>query len=140
MSLNQDDVVKATKKNVLTDLCNRLDFKKQSNKCQIPHNFVSGLIHSHKTVFPWLTRDTINNELRRRKGAGICSSVQAPLITTGVTDVARTDKDSDERKKGGRPLGSTDKSLKMKEDAVIATKNEITEMFSNAKKKAGKKG
>ena len=42
-------------------------------------------------------------------------------------------------KKGGRPLGSTDKTLKLKYDAVIATKNEIAVLFSNAKKKSGKK-
>ena len=89
MSLNQDNVVKATKKRILTDLCNRLDLKKQSNKCRIPRNFVSGLIHSHKTVCPWLTRDIINHEMRRRASAGTFYREDTlNPTTTSVEDVS----------------------------------------------------
>ena len=56
-----------------------------------------------------------------------------------MIEVVRIDEDSDSKKKGGRPFGSTDKTLKLRDDAVIATKNEIAVLFSNAKEKSGKK-
>ena len=54
-----------------------------------------------------------------------------------MIDVARTDDDSNNRR--GGVVGSTDKSFKLKEDAIITTNNEIARMFNNAKENADKK-
>ena len=90
---------------MLNELCTIIDLKKKEYNGRILIGFVATLVKSHTVVCHWITRDTINNELRRHKGADISSSVQAPRITTGVIDVARTDYNSDNRK-GGRPVGN----------------------------------
>ena len=135
MSVNQDDVGKATKKNILTNLCNRLDLK--NNQTSVGFRVGSYLgIHSHKTVFPWLTRDTINNEIRQRVRAGnLYREELIHQVTTSAKDVF----DSIEWVKGGRPVGTTDTAKKHCENAVLATQNEVAGLYERVKKQAGKK-
>ena len=139
--INQNKVAKATKKCILDNLCNRIDLKKEDNG-RIPFGLVARLVESHKNVCPWLTRDAINNELRRRKRVGICSQSTANSTTTSVenvadAEVAVADSDSDtdlqRRVSGGRPVGTTDKQMKKREDALIASKNEIAIVYNIAR-------
>ena len=136
-SENQIEIAKATKKNIVNDLCNTIDLQRQTNKGRVPMGFVAGLIKSHLSVCPWLTRDTLNNELRRRKrlGSHLISSTNASLVTTSVTDIVV----AAPRTKGGRPSGTTDVKKKNSEMAIIAAKNEICLQFDKDKKRAGKK-
>ena len=53
---------------------------------------VSELIDSHQAVLPWLTRDNINNTLRKRdreKGTVVITT-NAALMTTDVTETTPT--------------------------------------------------
>ena len=134
---NQNEIAKATRKNIVNDLCNTIDLQKQTNKGRVPMGYVAGLIKSHLSVCPWLSRDALNNELRRRKrlGCNLIMSRDANLVTTSVTDIAVTAP----RIKGGRPSGTTDVNRKNSEMAIIAAKNEICLQFDEDKKRAGKK-
>ena len=55
---------KAAKLSILTKLCYKIDQVKQRQN-RIPYGFVSGLVTESKSVFPWVTRDAINNHYRR---------------------------------------------------------------------------
>ena len=55
---------KAAKLSILTELCCKIDQVKQRQN-RIPYGFVSGLVAESKSVFPWVTRDKINNHYRR---------------------------------------------------------------------------
>ena len=87
--LNQAKIAKVTKHKILDDLCNQIDLKKQTITGRIPYNYVARLVASHSTVCPWLTRDCINNEMRRRKKKGIFHSTlgSATVDTTSVHTV-----------------------------------------------------
>ena len=69
--VNQDDTAKNLKAKILSDICNQIDLKKQTIDARIPRGYITGLVASHAAVCPWLNRDVINNELRRRKKKGI---------------------------------------------------------------------
>ena len=138
-SRNQIEIAKATKKSILHDMCNTIDQAKQNNAGRVPFGFVAGLVRSHAAVCPWLSRDALNNEMRRRgkRGSLLMISAHANQITTSVIDLAVAIGD---QKKGGRPSGTTDERKKNDELAVIASKNEICLQYDeDRKKKVGKK-
>jgi len=104
----------------------------------LSYGFVANLVIFHAAVCPWLSRDKLNNTMRKRKRMGnLFLSASTNLITTGVTEnaVAAPVK----RVKGGRPLGTTYITKKNCELAVIAAKNEISERYDTDTNKAGKK-
>ena len=55
---------KAAKLCILTELCYKIDQVKQRQD-RIPYGFVSGLVRESRSVFPWVTRDAINNHYRK---------------------------------------------------------------------------
>ena len=137
---NSTEIAKSTKKAILNDLCDQIDLRKQENKGRVPMGYITGLVKSHTDVCPWLSRDALNNEMRRRKKSGIFLLVSpdaASHVTTSVPDIAAVA--PVERKKGGRPSGTTDARKKNCEFAVTAAKNEICMLFDRDKRKAGKK-
>lgn len=85
--------------------------------------FVAELIKSRLSVCPWLTRNTLNNELRRRKrlGSQLLLSTNTSHDTNSVIDTAAAAPCT----KGGMPAGTTDVKKKNSEMAIIAAKNEI---------------
>ena len=145
ISTNKNRSAKDTKAMILTDLCNLIDLKKETITGQIPHGVVAGVVASHKTVCPWITRDVINNELRRQNKMGIFNSpLPSDQVTTSVTDlvIAATDSFFEEncvRTKGGRPAGTSDLKKRHGELAVTASKNEIATMFQSEKKSKERK-
>ena len=137
---NQNDIVQAIRKNILSDLCNTINLRRQNNDGRIPMGYMQAMVNNMRDVCPWITRDVINNELRRRKrlGTDLIFCEPANLATTGVTDAADAAVPQNTRSKGGRPEGITDESKKNSEFAVIAAKNEISLTFAKDKKKSGK--
>ena len=143
---NAKRLAKAAKDTILTDLCNSIDIKKRENNLsrddRIPRGFVAGLVAGVKPVCPWISRDAINNEYRRRRKNGIFYiEAGASLTTTGAVDIARNTV-SDitlERKKGGRPVGASNKNKNNLKLAVIASKNEIATLYKAERDQAGKK-
>ena len=139
--VNQNDIAQATRKNILKDLCDTINLRIQDNNGRLPMGYMKSMVSNMQVVCPWLTRDVLNNELRRRKRLGddSISCEPATLATTGVTDEADAAVPQNTRSKGGRPEGITDESKKNSEFAVIAAKNEISLTFTKDKKQAGKK-
>jgi len=123
-SRNQIETAKATKKSILNNLCNTIDQAKQNNAGRVPFGFVAGLVQSHVAVCHWLSRNALNNEMRRRNKGGslLLISAHDNQIATSAIDLTVA---MDNQKKGGRPSGTTDESNKNNELAVIASKNEI---------------
>ena len=80
-------------------------------------------------VCPWLSRDALNNEMRRRASSGnaLIDSVRANQITTSVADLVVA------RNTGGRPGGSSDAKKRNVEKVVIAAKNELCEQYNKDK-------
>ena len=129
---NQYEIANRLRSKIISDLCNQIDLKKQTIDARIPRGYISGLIKSHAAVCPWLNRDVINNELRRRKKNGIFDSGYTPAIniTTSVTDSALVGTDPDlNRTKRGRPEGTTDENKKRYEYAILSSKNEIVDLI-----------
>ena len=135
-SKSQIEIAKATKQNIVNDLCNTIDLQRQTHEGWAPIGFVAGLIKSHLSVWPWLTRNTLNNELRRCKtlGSQLFLSTDASLGKTSVTDTSV----ATPRTKGGRPAGTTNVKKKNSEMAIIAAKKEISLQYHTDKKWAGK--
>ena len=131
---NQTDIVKATKQSILDALCNQIDQQiTNSTNGKLPYGYVASLVKGHAAVCPWLTRDSINNEMKRRKqkGKSLVISTTANQITTSVTDLAVI---APERKKGGQPDGTTNLKKKRCEVATSLAKNEICNIFIEDKK------
>ena len=135
--LNQSTIAKVTKHKILDDLCNQIDLKRQTITGRIPYNYITCLVTSHSTVCPWLTRDCINNLMRRRKKKSIFHSALGSAIpdTTSVNVITPPSTPSIPalRIKGGQPVGTTQKKIKHDELVVLAAKNEITEIFVKEK-------
>ena len=135
---NQADIVKATKQGILVALCNQID--QQTNNSvngKLPYGYVAGLVKGHAAVCPWLTRDSINNEMKcRKQKSKLLVLTTTNLMTTSVTDLAAVT--PGDRKRGGRPDGATNLKKRMCEVATSSAKNEICVTFLNDKKKAGK--
>ena len=154
---------KAAKISILTELCSKIDQVIQEQN-RIPYGFVSQLVADSKSVFPWVTRDAINNHYRRLKNK---QQQAAPLIPPPVNEIDLdgqggdcpslmsnlTDDSSNgtsishapptilptKRLKGGRAKGETEKKKQKLAEAIVAAKNEITETFLKMMKTANGK-
>ena len=140
---------KAAKLSVLTELCYKIDHVKQKQD-RIPYGFVRDLVAESKSVFPWVTRDAINNHYRKiqvqpnppppppplniidLEDTGDCPSLSSTLTDDPVL-----------RAKGGRAKGETEQKKQQLADAVVAAKNEIAKLFletvNTAKATTGKR-
>ena len=84
-SQNQTDIAKETKQSILCNLCDTIDQAKHDNEGRLPFGFVAGLVQSHVAVCPWVSRDALNNEMRRReKSSRLLKRTQPSQITTSV--------------------------------------------------------
>ena len=140
-SINQNETAKQLKQAILQRLCNQIDLKKQHPNDRLPHCFLARLVASHQAVCPWLNRNVINNEIRRRKKKGIFH-ILTPAVdaaTSATEDASVIGEESNIRTKGGRPVGSTANKRKHDEYALLASKNEIINTYQTKKKAAGKK-
>ena len=99
--------------------------------------FISGLVHSHKIVCPWLTRDAINNEMRRRARDGIF--YREELMNPATTRVEDSF-DSIGQVKGKRHVGTNDTAKKHCENAVLATKMKLQGYMKGQKSKLVRNG
>ena len=151
MLIEPNRTAKAAKKVVLTDICNTIDTNKRSCSLglhdRIPHGLVAQMVNNVTSVCPWVTRDSINNEYRKRQRqghfylnertgdnptiidvTGVAPRTVSPTLTLDVV-----------RARGGRPVGSTNESKQNGKMCYIATKNEIAIQYSLERRAAGKK-
>ena len=135
-------IAKAAKDAVLAELCNSIRFKRNeqsSNRTgNIEYGYVARQISGVNRVCPDITRNDVYNELRRQdKNANQSEHVEIPTPTDNM-EAEDTDGVA-ARKKGGRPVGSTDVNKKVCVLSVIAAKNEIAITLDCEKKALGKK-
>ena len=130
-SINQNETAKQLKQAILQRLCNQIDLKKQHPNDRLPHCFLARLVASHEAVCPWLNRNVINNEIRRRKKKGIFY-ILTPAVdaaTSATDDASAIGDKSNIRTKGGRPVGNIDNKRKHDEYTALACKNEIIHTY-----------
>ena len=138
-------IAKAAKDAVLAELCNSIRFKKNEQSSNVAGNieygYVARQISGVNRVCPDITRNDVYNELRRHKRiANQSAKVKNPTPTDNNHVLEAVDTDGVAvRKKGGRPVGSTDVNKKVCELSVIAAKNEIALTLDSEKKALGKK-
>ena len=139
------NIAKATKKVILSDLCNTIDIKRaeyEANNEILPYGFIAQQIAGVNVICPGLTRHDVNNELRRRKRKEVVCSVTTDITLTGEGNIVPAPVetvDPIDRNKGGRPTGSTKSKRRVCELALLAVKNEIATTYESERKLAGKK-
>ena len=89
-SENQIEIAKATKQSIVNDLCNTIDLQRQTNKGRVPRSFVAGLLRSHMTICPWLTRDALNNELYTKPYSVCLYSVCSYFVILQYVNIVHT--------------------------------------------------
>ena len=104
---NQKDIARETRNNILNDLYNTINLRRQNNDGRLLMSCIAAVVKDTQAVCPWITCDIINDELRYRKrlGTDLVVSNDADLATTSVTDVAVV---QNKRLKGDRPDGMND--------------------------------
>ena len=183
-------------------LCLRVWEEKIKCSGKLPHGFITKLVKQNITLFPSLTRDTINNALRKHLKAGIAcptsyakhhpmnlinnvrskesgssppnNAASPPNNTTSPpnNDAAQPNNDPDDAApsgvlpsvpsspttptipspisvtpspqkglnlKGGRPKGTTIANKKNKEIAIVASINEVADIYQKERKEAIRK-
>ena len=115
-------------KTVVDSIANRIEEEAFKNDGKIPYGLVAKEVNDAKTIFPNLqiTRDHINNTLRRRK-KNMQSSLSSIVSPNPTSKPATT--------KIGRPTGTTDKRKRSECMNVKAAKNEICQIYHDEKKR-----
>ena len=133
---------KADKKRYLDEIAEKIDAERKKNNGKLPHGFTANFEKQFKTCCPSINRNSINHHYRvwskNRASVTLVSNSQNDVAiddatTAEVTRPITNHSDSDEKKKGGRPKGSTDQRKKELADAIVAAKNEITQKYYEAK-------
>jgi hypothetical protein len=140
---------KVAKLSILSELCCKIDQVKQSQN-SIPYGFVSGLLTESKAVFPWVTRDAINNHYRsvhnrpqppspllpplneiNLEDVSDCPSLTSNLTEDDIMDdthipLAPPTIRPTIRLKGGRAKGETEKKKEKLAEAIVAANLNLT--------------
>ena len=120
---------KATWKQTLDDLSERIFVTRQGNNGAVPHRFMANLIAAMKNECPWLNRDIINYHYNRWSSKRVQDDVVvaiAPIVSThDEVSIMNQPETLPERNKGGCPKGTTNRIKKELSDAIIAAKNKI---------------
>ena len=114
--------------------------KKKEITGRIPHNLIASLVASHKTVCPWVTRDSINNEMRRRRKIGIFILRDKALIKTQLVWMtlhlppSQYTKHCIKIKRWTTCWNNSEEKETRWVSSIIRQKNEITEIFVKEKR------
>ena len=94
---------KVVNKVVFVELCSQLDKAKQENNGKPPYGFVAKQVKKMQLVCPWLSRDMVMNEYRRR-------SRQLNVAGVKVSTEAASKNVQSNKSKNGRPIGTMKKT------------------------------
>ena len=131
--------VAATKQAVLKALSKCLHEVAKKNNGKLPYGHMQSYVKENRRLYDWVTRDALNSAYTRYKkdlldetpvyqveisigseSSGTISTLSQSL-SFGSDGAVVID-----RKKGGRPVGTTDENKQKKIDNIIAMKNDIT--------------
>ena len=85
-----NDIAKATKNAILSDICNTIYIKKSecnANNKILPYGFITEQIAGVNIVCPGITRHDVNNEFCRRKRQGAFKCVTTDITLTGEGNI-----------------------------------------------------
>ena len=141
-------VAKEAKSAVLRKLCDQIDdIKRDKGNDRIPYGFVAEQVKAMEDVCPWITRNSIMNFYRKQTKKKPVSTAIVPVEETAIVPVEEsviilreetaivpreeaaivpwTETAIVPVKQSGRPKGTTNKRKRIKDLALISTKNEI---------------
>ena len=149
-------VLKTARTETLDEIATRIFHAKQENNNKVPRNFVSSIVTELEPVCSWINRDVINYHFKswsKRKHVNLTPPtpttdqddiatenavpVSSDSSATSITNHIELLEEEAVRLKGGRPKGTTDVNRKLISDSVIAAKNEITDLYVDARAQAG---
>jgi len=65
---------------VLENMCSKIEEAKNKNLSKTPRRFVHNIVDSMKTVFPWITKNVINDSYRRIKARNMQDSMTTAIV------------------------------------------------------------
>ena len=134
---------KSLHRTVLDKICEEMSYATSTNpKGILPHGTMTRILKQYKKEHPWLNRDKINFHYGKFKKDPSRSAVTVPVIDTGSesnTTTAGPENETASRFKG-RPKGTTKASKFLMKQTMTAAKNEIAQMYFEAKAKASSEG
>ena len=142
----------ATKRAVLSALSkcmHEVAFKKNS---KLPYGVMQSYVDENRKLYHWVTRDSLNSTYTRyKRGLVVDHSVAQIEVSNGSSRSLGTMSSLSEcfnfsstravceRKKGGRPIGTTDENKHKRLEKIVEMKNDITLEYQRLKDKGGKK-
>ena len=118
-------------------LVNKIMEEKTANNCtRFPHSYISDRIDGLRDESPWLTRSVLNKGIR--SFTPIDNNIEEQLVTDNPRKSGNSNCNLD-RKTGGRPKVSTDKSKKDLADAAMVVNNEVTAAYLKLKERTKNK-
>jgi hypothetical protein len=163
------ETVKTARKACVAQLCDKAEKARgESENDKVPYGFIEKLVKDMRDEAPWLTRDHINNELRRhnarKKQSSTISSSSPSLLSSSLssdscmaddynsnkmseTSLTSTTNENELaelkeslRAAGGHPQGSTKEQKCLKKLAIKVLKNEVAILFAKEKQDTAAKG
>ena len=148
---------KYVKRTIIDQLCIRVWREKVKRSGKVKRGFITNLIGHNTNLCPTLTRDTLNNALRKYNKAGITSETElrvyyaknrdtdtpfTPDLPTAAPSISTptivSPPHNSKKFKGGRPKGTTYAQKKNSELAILATYNQIADIYSKERKEGRK--
>ena len=128
---------------VLEKICKELYDSSEKNGSKKPYGSVAKIVNDMKTDFPWMNRDVVNYAFKLYKGK-MTSDNTATEGNTGSTsgsgDTPNDDAASSERKKVGRPVGTTKVNKFKKDVAIRLCLDEAAMKYHNVRKDSRARG
>ena len=126
---------------VLNKICVDLVADEEQNNGRKQYGSVSKVVKEMKRDFPWITRDVVNYALKvhKKKTCAVVDSNSVVVDSNSVTSVG-DDNSGLERKKGGRPVGTTSSNQLRKDVSYRFCLDDIAIEFDSEKRKASALG
>jgi hypothetical protein len=120
---------------------------------KLPYDAISNVVKVYKRSYDWITKDMLKSRLRRKyakhkaslnniqnETASITTAPVDTLASTNTSTPCSTSTATNDRKRGGRPIGSDHDSLLHLEKCEYEAKAEIVDLYQQAKQLSKAKG
>ena len=140
---------KSLHKIVLNKICEEMSYATATSPTQkLPYGTMQRILKQYTKDHPWLNRDKINFHYRKFKKDPLQCVLNLSAIDTGSDISSEAAKEQEVGSKAssntsrfkGRPKGTTKASKFLLKDTLTAAKNEIAQMYFEAKAQAANNG